>query len=102
MVEGSQNGGRVIADSISTTDNFPSATHRTIYLSAAVARRLPIICLLGHPWYYPRFGFEPARPLGIEPEVPTWPDDAWMVLRLPDWTPDLRGVAHFPPAFADA
>jgi len=39
MVEGSQNGGRVTGDSTSTIDNFPGATHRTIYLSAAVALR---------------------------------------------------------------
>jgi putative acetyltransferase len=70
-------------------------------ISGAVARRLPVICLLGHPTYYPRFGFEPARPLGIESENPDWPNEAWMVLRLPDWTPELRGVAYFPPAFGD-
>lgn len=70
-------------------------------IEAAIARRLPVVCLLGHPTYYPRFGFEPARRLGIEPQSQTWPDDAWMALRLPAWTPGLRGVAHFPPAFGD-
>lgn len=68
-------------------------------ISAATARHLPVICLVGHPSYYPRFGFQPARALGIEPVVEDWPDAAWMVLRLPGWMPSLRGVVHFPPAF---
>ena len=68
-------------------------------ISAAVVLRLPIICLLGHPTYYPRFGFELARPLGIEAQDPAWPDEAWMVFRLPAWTPALRGMARFAPAF---
>ena len=71
-------------------------------MSLAMARGAPALVLLGHADYYPRFGFEPARPLGIEPEVATWPDEAWMALRLADWTPELRGVAHFPPAFGEA
>ena len=68
-------------------------------ISTAVAHHFPIICLLGHPTYYPRFGFEPARPLGIEAQDPAWPDKAWMALRLSAWTPALRGTAHFAPAF---
>jgi putative acetyltransferase len=58
----------------------------------------PVIVLLGHPTYYPRFGFEPARALGIEPQQP-WSDDHWMALRLPGWTPDLCGVMRYPSAF---
>jgi len=58
----------------------------------------PLICLLGHASYYPRFGFEPARSLGIEPPV-AWPDEAWQALRLPAWTPDLRGTARYAAAF---
>ena len=68
-------------------------------ISAGVQRHLPVICLVGHPTYYPRFKFQPARGQGFEPPDPTWPDAAWMALRLPDWTPGLRGVVHFPPAF---
>ena len=68
-------------------------------IAAATARELPMICLLGHPTYYPRFGFEPARAAGIQPPDASWPDEAWMVLRLPAWDPALSGVAHFAPAF---
>lgn len=43
-----------------------------------------LIFVLGHPGYYPRFGFEPALPLGFEPPQPIDPEhqDAWMVLAL--------------------
>ena len=67
-----------------------------------VARRehQPVVCLLGHASYYPRFGFEPARRIGIEPPRP-WRDENWMALRLPGWTPALRGTGRFPPAFPE-
>ena len=67
-------------------------------IELARRRGQPMICLLGHASYYPRFGFEPARPLGIEPPV-AWPDEAWQALRLPAWTPDLRGTARYAAAF---
>jgi putative acetyltransferase len=67
-------------------------------ITLATDRAEPVLVLLGHPTYYPRFGFESARSIGIEPPQP-WSDPAWMALRLPAWTPDLRGVAHFAPAF---
>ena len=39
----------------------------------------PFVIVVGHPHYYPRFGFLPARPLGI---TCTWevPDDVFMIL----------------------
>lgn len=43
-----------------------------------------LVFVLGHPSYYPRFGFEPAGRLGLEAPYPV-PDrvaDAWMVLEL--------------------
>lgn len=61
-------------------------------------RGRPIICLLGHAGYYPRFGFEPARQLGLEPPA-DWPDDHWLALRLPSWSAELRGRVSYPPAF---
>lgn len=64
----------------------------------AVAHGEPAIVLLGHPSYYPRFGFERARPLGLEAPA-AWPDEAWLVLRLPAWTPELRGTVRYPEAF---
>jgi len=68
-----------------------------------VARRehQPLICLVGQAAFYPRFGFERARRIGIEPPGP-WPDENWMALRLPGWTPVLRGTVRYPPGFSEA
>ena len=67
-------------------------------VARAAAAGWPLIVLLGHATYYPRFGFEPARAIGIEPQQP-WSDEHWMALRLPGWTPDLRGTLRYPAAF---
>ena len=70
-------------------------------IAFATGRKQPVLCLVGHATYYPRFGFEPGRAIGIEPPGP-WPDLNWLVLRLPAWDPSWRGIARFPPAFPDA
>lgn len=57
----------------------------------------PFVVLLGHPSYYPRFGFEPATPLGIL--APGEFGDAWMLAKLGAWDPSLTGRVEFPPAF---
>ena len=54
--------------------------------------------LLGHATYYPRFGFESARGIGIEPPGP-WSDEHWMALRLPGWTAGQKGTMRYPAAF---
>jgi predicted N-acetyltransferase YhbS len=67
-------------------------------INRATKRGVPLICLLGHGSYYPRFGFRPARSMGIEPPQ-AWPDEAWQALKLPSYSPELRGVARYAPAF---
>ena len=67
-------------------------------LDEAEAREEPLVLVQGHPSYYPRFGFERARPLGIEPPQEDL-DAAWMVRRLSRWSPSLRGRVRYPPAF---
>ena len=44
-----------------------------------------LVFVLGHPEYYPRFGFQPAGALGLEAPYPIAPRNApaWMVLELP-------------------
>jgi putative acetyltransferase len=69
-------------------------------VALAIERDQPVLCLLGHASYYPRFGFEPARGIGIEPPRP-WRDANWLALRLPAWDPSVRGTARFAPAFPD-
>ncbi|CAN5827467.1 N-acetyltransferase [soil metagenome] len=67
-------------------------------IDAAEAREEPLVVVLGHPWYYPRFGFEPAIRSGIEAPRPV-PDHVFMVRRLARWSPSLRGQVEYPACF---
>jgi putative acetyltransferase len=67
-------------------------------IEVAKELRLPAVCLLGHADYYPRFGFAPARALGLAPPSP-WPDPNWMAVLLPGWDPRMRGRVSLPEAF---
>ena len=53
----------------------------------------------GIPGYYPRFGFEPAIPLGFISPDPKIPDEAFMIRRLAGYRPDLAGRIVYPAAF---
>lgn len=54
--------------------------------------------VVGHPEYYPRFGFEPAADHGV---LAQWevPPEAWMVHRLPAYVHEARGLVRYPAAF---
>ena len=67
-------------------------------LRLADAQGEPLVLILGHPTYYPRFGFEPAAPLGLVP--PRDFGDAWMAVKLTPYDPSVRGRVVFPPAFS--
>ena len=61
-----------------------------------------IIVVLGHPDYYPRFGFVLAGPKGIDCEFEV-PEEAWMILELREGAlAGRRGVARFQPEFREA
>ncbi len=53
-------------------------------LSRLAAAGVDLVFVLGHPSYYPRFGFQPAGALGLEAPRPILPQqaDAWMVRAL--------------------
>jgi putative acetyltransferase len=68
-------------------------------IGLAIARAVPALVLLGHPAYYPRFGFGSARAVGLEPPAAAWPDAAWMARLLPAWTDAMRGTVRYPEAF---
>jgi putative acetyltransferase len=61
----------------------------------------PLVLVLGHPTYYPRFGFESARAYGLEPPDDSITDPPWMVKRLANYDPTLTGRVDFGPAFND-
>ena len=67
-------------------------------LVRAAKTGVPLVVVLGHPAYYPRFGFEPADRFGV---IAPWdvPAEAWMVHPLPGYHPDARGLVTYPPAF---
>ena len=67
-------------------------------LRRAAETDFPLVVVLGHPAYYPRFGFEPAEPLGITAPF-TVPAEAWMAHRLPAYRPDVRGTVAYAAAF---
>ena len=68
-------------------------------LAAADARGEPLVVLLGHPQYYPRFGFEPAGQRSILPPEPDVPRDEFMVKRLSAYDSSYTGRVAYPPAF---
>ena len=67
-------------------------------LERARATDYPLVAVLGHAEYYPRFGFEAARAYGITTPHDV-PDEVWMVLPLPAYDPSIRGEIVYPPAF---
>jgi len=55
------------------------------------AASTPFVIVLGHPEYYPRFGFQPASRYGIQCQWEGVPDQAFMILAFQDSA--LRGVS---------
>ncbi|MBE0429823.1 MAG: N-acetyltransferase [Thermoleophilia bacterium] len=66
-------------------------------------RGCPFIVVLGHPEYYPRFGFERASAHGITSQWDEVPDEAFMILALDARCLDgVTGVASYRPEFDEA
>lgn len=72
-------------------------THEALRL--ADERGEPLVLVLGHPTYYPRFGFRPAATLGLRAPNPEWDGDAFMAVPLTAYDPSLRGRVTFAPPF---
>lgn len=63
-------------------------------------RGFAAVVVVGHPQYYPRFGFEPAHARGLACEFPV-PQEAFMVVELrADALTGVLGVVHYHPEFA--
>ena len=59
-----------------------------------------VVVVLGHPGYYPRFGFERASRHRIRFEAPV-PDEAFMVLELvPGALSSVSGIVRYHPEFS--
>jgi putative acetyltransferase len=68
-------------------------------LELARATEYPLVVVLGHPAYYPRFGFTPARRQGIETPYEA-PDEAWLALPLPRYAGET-GLVRYPAPWRD-
>ena len=63
------------------------------------AKSYSAVAVLGHPAYYPRFGFLPASHWGLKMTFPA-PAAAQMVLELePESLDDIQGTIHYLPGF---
>lgn len=60
-------------------------------------KRIPLVFVLGHADYYPRFGFSAEAAQGFDAPWPVGP--SFMAMRLGEGAPD-RGVLRYPAAFA--
>lgn len=60
-----------------------------------------IVIVVGHPTYYPRFGFSSAKAKGLEAPF-SIPDEAFLVLELiPGVLKGIKGRVEYPPAFTE-
>lgn len=58
-----------------------------------------IVVVVGHPGYYPRFGFSAAKESGVIPPFPC-PDNVFMILPLrPGALEGVDGMVRYPVAF---
>jgi putative acetyltransferase len=70
-------------------------------LEECLQRRHDIVVVLGHPEYYPRFGFIPARRKGLSCEYDV-PDEVFMVAELREGAlAERTGVVKYGPEFSD-
>jgi putative acetyltransferase len=99
VIEGEN--GRLLGTGLAPLAVLPEYQKRGIgseLVQAGVARiregGCPYIIVLGHPEYYPRFGFEPASRFGISSEWEVADDEAFMILILNRRAmEDISGVA---------
>lgn len=68
-------------------------------LEKANARGEAMVIVLGHPYFYPRFGFKPSVDYQVESPFPV-PEDVFMVKPLQNYQEKYKGKVVYPPAFA--
>jgi putative acetyltransferase len=69
-------------------------------LDACARQGHTLVVVLGHPTYYPRFGFVPAAPKGLRCEY-TVPDEVFMVAELvPGALNGRGGLVRYRPEFS--
>jgi putative acetyltransferase len=72
-------------------------------LDVLKGRGCPFVIVLGHPDYYPRFGFGRASPHGIKSQWDGVPDEAFMILAVDENAmKGVSGVARYRSEFDEA
>jgi predicted N-acetyltransferase YhbS len=71
-------------------------------LQRAEETAYPLVVVLGHPDYYPRFGFDPASAYGIACPYPDVPPESWMAYTLPAYEPGTAGTVRYAAPFTVA
>jgi putative acetyltransferase len=72
-------------------------------IDAMRERNCPFIIVVGHPEYYPRFGFVPASRHGLSCQWGSVPDEAFMVLILDEAAmAGVSGTAKYREEFGEA
>ncbi|TDV52192.1 putative acetyltransferase [Actinophytocola oryzae] len=69
-------------------------------LAAADALNEPVVVLLGHTDYYPRFGFRPASTYDITPPDPSWAAH-FQARPLSTYDTSIKGAFAYAPPFND-
>lgn len=70
-------------------------------LAACLQAGYEIAFVLGHPNYYPRFGFTPSAPLGLRCQFDV-PDEVFMVTELvPGALQNKHGTVYYHPLFSE-
>jgi putative acetyltransferase len=102
-------GRRVAGMALATLAVLPD--HQRQGIGLALVRRglallreqgCPFVIVIGHPEYYPRFGFERASLHGLACQWEGVPDEAFMVLILDAGAlAGVSGVAEYPAEFSE-
>lgn len=67
------------------------------------AQQVPFVVVLGHPDYYPRFGFEKASKYNLVPQWEGIPDEAFMVQFLDETLKGkVQGQVYYRSEFSEA
>ena len=104
-IEVEYDSGRIFCLSLAPVSVAPEHQNKGIGTrmtedAIAIVRQFdfPGIIVVGHPEYYPRFGFKPARP-DFDVPFPV-PDEAFMVLPLGELPPG-KGMVIYPQMYMD-
>jgi len=64
--------------------------------------RYPFVVVLGHPGYYPRFGFVKASCHGVRSSFEDVPDEAFMIRIFDEeYMADVKGIAYYRAEFGN-